>query len=110
MTAELDLKVLLKEFGEGDDEHEDLTEVESEGWEQDGKYQSCATVYRHEPTGRFVCINQSRSGSYHSDWYYDDPTICEVVPEVVSITRYVPLPREASQAPAAPGTAPTLAK
>ena len=93
MSDELDLKKLLAEFVEGDDEHDDLEVVQESDWTSEGKYEYSDTVYRHIPTGRFVCIGQSRSGSYFSDYEYDDPSISEVVPEVVTITRYVAAPK-----------------
>lgn len=93
MSTELDLKKLLAEFEEGDDEHDDLELVEESDWTSEGKYEYSETVYRHTPTGRFVCIGRSRSGSYFSDYEYDDPSISDVVPEVVTITRYVAAPK-----------------
>lgn len=103
MTSELDLKKLLEEYEAQDQEHDDLEEVESGDWEQEHKDQYRTDVYRHKPTGRFVAITQNRRGCYWSDWDYGDPDIYEVVPEVVTVTRYVPVPKApASAVPAAP--------
>lgn len=55
--------------------------VEEGDWEQDHKYQYNTSVYEYE--GVYVQVNQSRSGSYHSDWYYNDPTFTKVVPRKV---------------------------
>lgn len=48
------------------------------GWEfaeegdftQDHKYQYCTSVIRHIQSGRCFEVSCSRSGSYHTDWYY----------------------------------------
>lgn len=57
-------------------------EFEVEGdWCQDHKYQMVINVIKHIESGRFFEVYGSRSGSYHSDWYYtydNDP--CEVKP------------------------------
>ena len=84
----MNLKQLLKEWQDGDDEHQDLNVIEEGEWEQDHKTQSRETVFRHIPNGRFVSIIENRSGSYHTDWYYDDPEIYEVAPETKTITVY----------------------
>ncbi|AVQ80737.1 hypothetical protein [Variovorax sp. PMC12] len=88
MTAELDLKKLLAEYEAQDQGHDDLTMVQEGEWEQESKDQYCSTVYRHEPTGRFVEITQNRRGAYWSDWDYGDPDICEVVPRTKTVTVY----------------------
>jgi hypothetical protein len=52
-------------------------EVVDEGeWSQDHKYQTNVTIIRHGD--QFFCIQQSRSGSYHTDWYYGDTEVSEV--------------------------------
>lgn len=38
---------------------------------------------------QFFAVSESRSGNYYSDYFYDDPTCVEVVPEVVPTTIYV---------------------
>lgn len=64
---------------------EDLPEDEftlsEEGeWEQEGKYQTSYVIMAHKPTNTYWCLNQSRSGSYHTDWYYDTTYITQVEP------------------------------
>jgi hypothetical protein len=72
----------LKEFAEEWKIDRDMPDCVEEGeWEQDYKYQYNTSVYKYKD--RFVRVNQSRSGSYHSDWYYNDPTFDEVVPRKV---------------------------
>jgi hypothetical protein len=52
-------------------------EVASEGdWVQDGKYQHCESIVKFED--EFFSVNESRSGSYHTDWYYNDTYIFPV--------------------------------
>jgi uncharacterized protein (UPF0248 family) len=52
------------------DDHEDFEVVAAEEWTQDYKYQTCSVVYKHLPSGDFYQAHWSRSGSYHTDWYY----------------------------------------
>jgi hypothetical protein len=49
--------------------------AEDDSWTQDCKYQFIANVVRHVDSGRCFCVQQGRTGSYHTDWYYDSPTI-----------------------------------
>lgn len=51
------------------DDVEGLEIVEKGEWTQDHKYQSCETIVSFE--GSLYAVQQSRSGSYHSDWHYD---------------------------------------
>lgn len=88
----LDLKALLKAHEAHDGEHPDLKCVQEGDWEQEHKDQYRSDVYKHTPTGRFVEITQNRRGSYWSDWDYGDSDISEVVPERVTVTRYMELP------------------
>lgn len=61
--------------------------VEDDDWTQDGKYQYSSTIVG-DGEGNFFCLNNNRSGSYHTDWYYGEPTIQQVarVEEVVTKT------------------------
>jgi len=62
-------------------------EIEEEGeWIQDGKYQYTTTILKHIESGRCFELYFTRSGSYHSDYYYDVP---EVGREVKKVTRMV---------------------
>lgn len=65
--------------------------VEEGEWTQEGKYQEAEHIVKHGPSGRHFCISQSRSGSYHSDWYYGESGLCEVkcITEVVTVTKWV---------------------
>lgn len=87
-----DLALFLKLLVGGDDERpldvlDDLDEIEcvEEGdWTTDGKYQARTNIYKHLPTGRFVAVHDSRSGSYYSDYEYIYPLLNEVFPETVT--------------------------
>lgn len=60
------------------DDLEGFTVIDEGEWEQDCKYQHCTTIVQDDETKKYYAINQSRSGSYHTDWYYDDPDFREV--------------------------------
>lgn len=55
----------------------EFEEVEGGEYEQDGKYQYATSIVKclRSPNelevNKFFMVNDSRSGSYHSDWYYD---------------------------------------
>lgn len=60
-------------------------EVEGE-FTQDHKYQYCTSVIKHIASGRCFEVSCSRSGSYHTDWYYtydSDPYEVKKVEKVV---------------------------
>jgi hypothetical protein len=78
MTPEEFLKLWVENEEQAPD---GFTEVADSGWEQEHKTQHCETVYQETSSGRFFGVYQTRSGSYHSDWYYEDPSCCEVRPE-----------------------------
>lgn len=81
---------------------EDLGEIVDEGdWTDERKYQhKTDIVHVTDPSiGQhldipfekgYYCINQSRSGSYWSDYEYDEPTITKVEPydEVITVTKW----------------------
>jgi len=54
----------------------EFTVVEEGAWSQEHKNQFAQHIVMAH--GKFFCISESRSGSYHTDWYYDEPTIQEV--------------------------------
>lgn len=76
-------------------------EVESEGWEDEGKYSNNGYVFRvsvYDMSGGFLedlelYIKQyaSRSGSYFSDYYYeyDAPFRVERIKKVVEIEEWI---------------------
>lgn len=79
-----------------DYEDSDYLELVEEGeWTQNHKYQYLESIYWSSKHEVFICINESRSGSYHSDWYYDPPelSVVEKVEKVVTktIVSWVPV-------------------
>lgn len=61
--------------------------VEDDQWTQEGKYQVSSTIVK-DNEGNYFCLNNHRSGSYHTDWYYGEPCISQVkrVEKVVTKT------------------------
>jgi hypothetical protein len=58
---------------------EEFTVVEVGEWSQEHKSQYARHIVMAH--GQFFCISESRSGSYHTDWFYDEPTVQEVTRE-----------------------------
>lgn len=56
-------------------------------WVSDHKYQFKETVYKFND--RYFEVSETRTGSHHSDYYYEDPEIYEVVPKQVTKTTWV---------------------
>lgn len=67
--------------------HEDFETIDEGEWVQEHKYQFCEVIVKQLSTERFFRMDVSRSGSYHSDWYYDFSN-SELV-EVVKTTRTI---------------------
>ena len=55
-------------------------------WVQEHKYQYRSYIIKFED-GKFYQINESRSGSYHSDWYYNPAEIFEVERQEKVVTK-----------------------
>jgi hypothetical protein len=60
--------------------------IESGEWTQDHKYQLSTDIVKHAPTGRHFAIHNSRSGSHHTDWYYNEPHVNEVMAQTKTVT------------------------
>ena len=62
------------------DEDPELKFVVYGSWIDDGKYafKECIVGYKD----KYYKIEQSRSGSYYSDYYYEDPEVIEVTKRV----------------------------
>ncbi|WP_426101496.1 hypothetical protein [Pseudomonas sp. PSPC3-3] len=75
------------------EDHPDLEQVEEGEWTQDHKYQQCDFIVKHLATGKFYSFYVSRSGSYHTDWYYsyedEGAELHEVQKVTETITREV---------------------
>ena len=69
--------------------------IEEGEWIQDHKYQSCYCIYKDVVTGKYYSAQFGRSGSYHTDWYYDHDdsgiTLYEVKKEtkMIEVTEWV---------------------
>jgi hypothetical protein len=74
-------------------------EVEGE-YEQDGKQQHASHIFKctkspnENEIGKFFRGSEGRSGSYHTDWYYDSEydknvELTEVEQKEIKITRWV---------------------
>ena len=66
--------------------------VETEPWEDDGKYSFGGAIFSYED--KFYSIGFTRSGSYHTDYYYctengDDYEAAEVEKKEVVTTKWV---------------------
>lgn len=57
----------LKALVQGDESP--LEPVEESEWEDGGKYQHKEYIFKYE--GKFYTIDDCRSGSYYSDYYYE---------------------------------------
>lgn len=70
------------------DGNDELVLVDSGEWEQDGKYQNCYFIYKHNETGEHFRMWIGRSGSYHTDWDYNfyDTQLTKVREEEVVTT------------------------
>lgn len=69
----MSIQQLAEAFRQADqflDDVEGLELVRAGDWSQDGKYQHCETIVRFD--GALYAVQQSRTGSYHSDWHYGD--------------------------------------
>lgn len=64
--------------------------VEDTDWEINYKdYASKDTVFHFPELNVFVRVTENRSGSYYSDYYYDDPQFEFVKPQEITVTSYV---------------------
>lgn len=66
--------------------HDEKSKVIVEGdWIDDGKYSHTFSVVEYK--GKTYGISQSRSGSYYTDYDYNDPEIYEVVKREVPVIK-----------------------
>lgn len=61
--------------------------VEVEDWIDEGKYSYQNTIVKYQD--KFYNVSQSRSGSYFTDYFYNDPVVTEVKPVEKTITIWV---------------------
>lgn len=94
MTEQIEQE-LIKADGDGDIPSDVFEEVEIGEWTDEHKHQHKTDIYRHKPTGRLFALHNSRSGSYWSDYEYDEPTCNEVFAVQVTVTKYFDSPCKA---------------
>lgn len=95
MTLE-ELQYLVKEacdsYGCGhitiDDLPEQMEEVEDDGWEDDGKYSYKVSIFKCDQGNHFQ-IQNTRSGSYFTDYNYGEPYVTQVKPVLTTITKVI---------------------
>lgn len=88
MTADEFLELYNDCDGEFDGNSENVILLEQSEWKIDYKdYASRSTIYKKDT--QWFAIYESRSGSYYSDYYYDEPTCEEVIPQEVTTITYV---------------------
>ena len=68
-------------------QEEECAIIEQGSWIDDGKRSYCTSVVKIYD--KFYEIEECRSGSYYTDYYYEDPEIYEVTPKEVVITKTV---------------------
>lgn len=87
-----ELKALVEQAAEEnsglfEEDIPDTLECVSSGkWQDDYKYQHCSDVYRNDK-GEYFLITNSRSGSYHTDYFYSPPEVYRVEKEVKMIEK-----------------------
>ena len=67
---------LFEEEWEDDEDYAHFEVIDDGDWEVDCKYQFRSSIVKF--MDKYYQINESRTGSYHTDYYYDDPEIFEV--------------------------------
>lgn len=78
------------------DDDEIFELVDDDDWSQEHKNQYRCSVYKHIESDTYFQLSESRSGSYHTDWYYDMPeiTLVKRVEKVVTRTEVTWVPIE----------------
>ncbi|ANA49422.1 ribonucleotide reductase [Salmonella phage vB_SnwM_CGG4-1] len=71
------------------DDSEYLEEVETKDWVQEHKYQRRQSIYYSTKHDVYIAVNETRSGSYHSDWYYIAPNVSLVEKHERVVTRTI---------------------
>ena len=86
-------KELLGLYKKGEVDH-GFKLIDRGEWIDDGKYSHKEMIFQHIESGKFYRLFDSRSGSYHSDYYYvsedwkDDVELTEVRPVEKTIVVY----------------------
>lgn len=86
------IAALLAYFKDNHEAHPDYEIVQDGDWTDELKWQYKTTVVRLKTTEIYLAIHETRSGSYYSDYTYDEPTVTQVVPRQVTRTEYLEMP------------------
>ncbi|WWS23386.1 hypothetical protein PBAHNIPP_00281 [Klebsiella phage KP01] len=70
-----------------DDAEEIFVLVEDVDWTQEHKYQDRTQIWYYPARGVHFMVSESRSGSYHTDWYYSPPEVDIVTRHEKVVTR-----------------------
>lgn len=97
MTSEMKEQILkeIMEDHDGYSENYDfedsdyLEEVDHDEWTQNHKYQYRQVVYYSKKHDVHVAVNETRSGSYHTDWYYMEPDVSLVEKRERKVTKTI---------------------
>ena len=97
MISEMKEKILkeIMEDHDGYSENYDfedsdyLEEVDHDEWTQNHKYQYRQVVYYSKKHNVHVAVNETRSGSYHTDWYYMEPDVSLVEKRERKVTKTI---------------------
>ncbi|WP_293935386.1 hypothetical protein [Iodobacter sp.] len=74
------------------DDDGELVVEESAEWISEGKYETGSLILHVKGTELYFCVSNGRSGSYYTDWYYnEDPDVVQVQPKETTVTRWVPV-------------------
>lgn len=77
-----------------DEEHENYTLANSEGWTSEGKYEFCDKIFK-DKNGLYWRVSASRTGSYYTDYYQQvNLTIVQVEPKESIIIKWVEVENE----------------
>jgi hypothetical protein len=82
----IDLNKLAKDFADDELDPETYKVIKEGDWINEHKYQYQETIISYQ--NKLYCICQSRSGSYWSDYEYNDPEAYEVEPHEVTVIEY----------------------
>lgn len=66
-----------------------VEEYEDDEWTQNHKNQYRSAIYYSAKHDVYFQVNESRSGSYHTDWYYDQPDVFIVEKHEREVTKIV---------------------
>lgn len=72
------------------DSTEKFSVVKEGNWVSEGKWETKEVIFKDDETGKFYSINGMRSGSYYSDYEYEDDLEAvevEAVKKVITVWR-----------------------